>query len=168
MQPMNRRDIVIGAVVLLAVAGLIYWRQVSRKTEQQTVPETLSVEDKIEDKFKYQIPDDVEKAELKDVAGGDASAISTRKFENNKFTSAVLADLPDPATGSFYQGWLVKGEEGKEGYAVVSLGRLQVAKGGWMVDFSTATNYSDYDKVLITLEKTFDKTPETKILEGSF
>src|SRR3989344_1302747 len=101
---MNRRDIVIGAVVLLAIAGLIYWRQVSKKVSTQTVPETLSVEDKIEDKFKYQIPDDVEKAELKDITGGDASAISTRKFENNKFTSTILADLPDPVPGSFYQG----------------------------------------------------------------
>ncbi|KKQ24958.1 MAG: hypothetical protein US62_C0036G0019 [Candidatus Woesebacteria bacterium GW2011_GWA1_37_8] len=165
---MNRRDIVIGAVVLLAIAGLIYWRQVSKKVSTQTVPETLSVEDKIEDKFKYQIPDDVEKAELKDITGGDASAISTRKFENNKFTSTILADLPDPVPGSFYQGWLVKGEEGKDDYAILSLGKLTVAKGGWMLDYSSTSNKTDYSKVLITLEKKFDTTPETKVLEGSF
>lgn len=168
MQPMNRRDIVLGAVVLLAIAGLIYWRQLSSKSEVETVPEALSVEDQIEDKFKYTLPDDVEKAELKDVTGGDASAVTTRKFENNKFTSTILADLPDPESGSFYQGWLIKGEEGTDDYRIASLGKLTVAKGGWMLDYSGATNYSEYDKVMITLEKKFDLTPETKVLEGSF
>lgn len=168
MQPMNRRDIVLGAVVLLAVAGLIYWRQLSKKDEVQTVPETLSVEDKIADKFKYDVPEDVEKAELKDVTGGDGSALTTRKFENNKFTSTILADLSDPVAGSFYQGWLVKGEKGSDDYKIISLGKLTVAKGGWMLNYSGVTNYSDYNKVLITLEKTFDNTTETTILEGSF
>lgn len=166
---MNRRDIVIGAAVLLAIVGIIYWRQSSKEEISEVpAPETLSVEDKLEDKFKYDIPEDVDKAELKDVSGGNASAIATRKFEGEKYSSTILADLEDPASGAFYQGWLMKGEEGKEGYSVISLGKFTIAKGGWMLDYSSKNDYSDFDRVVVTLEKVFDNTPEKKILEGRF
>lgn len=164
---MNKRDIVIGSVVILALAGILYFRQ-TNKEEDTVVPETLSVEDQIEDKFKYDIPDDVEKAELRDVSGGDSSAIATKDYSENKFSSTLLADLPDPDDGYFYQAWISKGEEGSEGYQILSLGKLYVAKGGWMLDYSSIKDYSDFEKVVITREKVFDSTPEVKVLEGSF
>lgn len=164
---MNKRDIVIGSVVILALAGILYFRQ-SQKEEDVVVPETLSVEDQIEEKFKYDIPDNVEKAELKDVSGGDSSAIATKDYSENKFSSTFLADLPDLEAGYFYQGWISKGEEGKENYQMLSLGKLIIAKGGWMLDYSSSKDYSDFEKVIITKEKVFDSTPETTILEGSF
>ena len=167
---MKKRDIVIGAVVLLALAGVIFWRQRSRTPkEEMKVPETLSVEDNLEDKFKIQIPEDVDRAELKDVSGGNSSAIATRKYADGKFTHTVLADLPDPSEqGAFYQGWLEKGEKGKEGYAAISTGKLRIAKGGWMLQYESSTDYSEYKKVLITQEKSSDSQPEKTILEGSF
>ena len=164
---MNRRDIVIGGVILLLLSGVIYWRQTTRP-EETKVPETLSVEDQLEEKFKFEIPEDVDKAELKDVAGVGATAIATRKYEDGKYTHTALVDIADPEVGTFYQGWVVMGEEGSEDFSIVSTGKLNLAKGGWMVEFESSTDYSDHDKILITQEKLFDNTPEEKLLEGSF
>lgn len=161
---MERRDIVIGFIILAILAGFIFWRQRTYKEEEElTIPQTLSVEDEIEEMFKVEIPEDVDKAELKDVSGGDASAIATRKYEAGKFIHTVLADLPDPETGKFYQGWLFKGDE-----ALVSTGKMREAKGGWIIEFESSTNYTDYNKVVVTLEGTSDLNPEKHILEGSF
>jgi len=167
---MSRRDIVIGLIIVAVLAGVILIRQRNSGNEDEMrVPETLSsVEEQIEDKFNLQFPDDVDKAELKSVSEKPESAIATRKFENGTFTATVLADLPDSEPGSFYQAWLVKGEEGEEGYAIISMGKLQIAKGGWMVSFESNTDYSDYSKVLLTSEKVSDNSPEEGRLRGSF
>jgi len=164
---MNRRDIVIGGIILLLLAGVIYWRQTTGPNESK-VPETLSVEDQLEEQFKFDIPEDVDKTELKDVAGVGASAIATRDYKDGKYTHAALVDIADPALGSFYQGWIAKGEEGSDDFSLVSTGQLKLVKGGWMIEFESSTDYSDHDKILITQEKTFDSTPEDKLLEGSF
>jgi len=165
---MNRRDIVIGIIILILVAGVVYWRQRNKKVEEFKVPETLSVEKSIEDKFKIEIPEDVEKAELRDVSGGNASGIATRKLDKGTFNLSVLVDLPDPERGKFYEAWLIKSEEGKVDYSLVSLGKLWLAKGGWMIDFKSQKDLSEYNKILVSLEEKSDKTLEKRILEGSF
>lgn len=157
---MKRRDIVIGLLVLVVLAGVVYWVRKPKVVPQ--VESQPSVEQKIEDSFKLQIPEDVDKSELSDVSGGSSSGIATRKFENGKFTHSVLADLPDPESGKFYQGWLVKGDD------MVSTGRLNVAKGGYLLEFESVTDYSDHKGILVTLEEKSDNTPEKHILEGSF
>ena len=164
---MNRRDIVIGIGILLLLAGVVFFRQKGQE-ENLVVPQTLSVEDQIEKSFNIQIPEDVDKAELKDTTGAGSSAIATRKFENGKFEFSVLADLPDPAQGQFYQGWLIKGEEGSDDFSSVSAGKMRIAKGGWMIEYNSATDYSDHGKVVVSLEKTLDSNIEEKVLEGSF
>lgn len=166
---MKRRDIVIGVVLLAALAGALYLRQRKKPQEEMVVPETLSsVEEQIEERFKLEIPEDVDKAELAAVGGKSGSGIATRKFEGGKFTHEVLADLPEPGTGTFYEGWLVRGREGDENFSVVPTGRMRVAKGGWVLDFESNTDYSDYSQVVVTLEKKADATPEEHVLEGSF
>ena len=164
---MNRRDIVIGILILALLGGVIYWRQRSQPDDMR-VPETLSIEEELEQRFGTEIPDDVEKAELGDVTGGASTGIATRKLENGVFSHSVLADLPDPAGGRFYEGWLVRGEEGDENFAVISTGRMRIAKGGWVLDFQSDSDLSDYSNVVITLEEVADATPEVHILEGSF
>lgn len=158
---MKRRDIVIGLVVLAVLAGIIYWVRRPGK-EGPNLPTTPSLEEQIEESFNVQIPEDVEKAELEDVAGGDSSALATRKYESGKFNHTVLADLSEPESGKFYQGWLVKGDE------VLNTGRLTIAKGGYLLEFERSTDYSDYDDVVVTLEEVDDNTPEEHILEGTF
>lgn len=165
---MNRRDIVIGLVILALLVGVVYWRQTSKKEEEIKVPETLSVEDVLEEKFKLEIPEDVDKAELKDVSGGNASGLATRDFKDGQFSHTILADLPEPEAGKFYEGWLVKGEEGKEGFEAISTGRMRVAKGGYLLEYKSSKDLKDYTKVVVTLETKADKTPEKHILEGNF
>ena len=160
---MERRDIVIGFIVLAILAGFIYWRQRTVEEEELQIPQTLSVEDKIEERFNLEIPEDVDKAELRDITGGDASGMATRKFESGRFTHTALADLPDPEKGKFYQGWLLKGDE-----ALVSTGKMSVAKGGWILEFESSTDYMNYNKVVVTEEEISDITPERHVLEGEF
>lgn len=166
---MERRDIVIGLGILILIAGVVYIRQKnSPTTEITTTPQTLSVQDQIEQKFNTQIPDDVEKAELKDVSGGTASGIATRKYVDGTFDFNVLADLSDPEDGKFYEAWLVKGNEGEDDYSIVPTAKFTLAKGGWMLEYKSSTDYTDHSKILVTLESKLDNTPEETILEGSF
>jgi hypothetical protein len=163
---MERRDIVIGILILVAVAAAIFLLRRNPSIPQiadNTPNQTPTAEQKFENSFKTDIPDDVEKVELKDVANIKATALATRKWESNRFTATVMADLPDPApTDGFYQAWIQKDD------TVVSLGRMRLAKGGWIVEYQGSTNYSDYKNVLITQEKFADNKPETHLLEGSF
>lgn len=164
---MNRRDIVVGLFILTLLVGAIYLSQ-RDKEEELEIPQSVSVEDRIEGVFDVEIPEDVEKAELTDVEGGSAMAIATRKFEDQTFEYNILADLPDLPDDQFYQGWLAKGKKGDEGYLLISTGKLSLSKGGWMLNFSSATNYSDYNDALVTREHEFDNNPETHVLEGFF
>lgn len=160
---MGRRDIVIALIIFALLGVFIYFRNQRIKEEESLkVPQTLSVEDKIEEVFRFEIPEDVEKAELKDVSGIDVTGIATRKFEDGKFTHMVLADLPEAPAGKFYQGWLVKGDN------VFTTGRMRIAKGGYLLEFESNIDYSDYKEVLVTEEMTADNAPEKRILEGSF
>jgi hypothetical protein len=165
---MKRRDIVIGIVLLIFLGGVLYYRNLKLSSELNKVPEAVSVEQNIENKFNIQIPEDLDKAELKDALGGSSSGIVTKEYANGKYSSAVLVDLPSPEKGTIYQAWLEKGEKGNKDYQLVSLGKLNVAKGGWMLNFQSKTNYSSFNKVLVSQEKSFDKTPEKIVLQGSF
>lgn len=165
---MARRDIIIGLIVVALIAGVIYFSRRSRTPRLETIAPTPGAEERIEGKFKTEIPSDVERADLKDVRGGDSTGIATRKYKDAKFTHVVMADLPDPEAGSFYQGWLVKGSEGEANYSLVPTGRLRVAKGGWLLEYNSLKDYSDHPKVVVSQEAISDAKIETKVLEGSF
>ena len=157
---MNRRDIVIGLVILLIIAAAIYMVRRPKEIALEIPEET--VEEMIEERLRVEIPEDVDKAELRDVMGTTSSGIATRKYETGLFTHEILVDLPDPDGGEFYEGWLVK--EGD----VVYTGKFRVAKGGYVLEYSNTKDLSDYNEVVVTLEKKDDKLPETHVLEGNF
>lgn len=164
-------DVVTGIIVIAVVvtSGLIYKNLKSPKTLPTTPPSVIKEE--MVEEFNFDIPDDVETADLIDVTGGTGKGIATRKYENGTFTHAVLADLTDLnlETGSdFYEGWLVRGNVGDSNFSFISTGKMRIAKGGYLLEFSSSTDYSDYTGVVITLETIFDKTPEAHVLEGSF
>jgi hypothetical protein len=165
------RNILIGLIVVALVAGGFYLLK-GRASKNQLQEETPSVasttESKIKNRFMLEIPDDVEKAELKDVSGGESYGVATRKFESGVFTHTVLADLSTPESGFFYEGWLVRGKQGDADFDFFSTGKMRIAKGGYLLEFSANIDYPEYKGVVITLEKTEDKKPETHILEGSF
>lgn len=163
---MKRKDIVIGLIVLAALAGIIFWLR--KPDEELKVPQTSSVEEKMEGFFNVEIPEDIEKAQLKDVVGGDASGIATRNYENGIFVHVVLADLPHPEEGFFYEGWLVRGVAGDDDFDFISTGKMRLAKGGYLLEFESSTDYSNYQGVVVTLEETEDENPENHVLEGAF
>lgn len=164
---MNRRDIVIGFIILVVVAGIIYLVRRPKVTPLAT-PTPSSVEQNIESKFNTTIPEDTEKAELKDATGGASSGIAARKFENNKFTLTVLADLPDLTSAEFYEVWIVRGQTGESNYSLIAIGRMQIAKGGYLLDYTSATDYSDYQKVIVSQETRLTNLPQKTVLEGSY
>lgn len=153
----RRRDIVTGLVILVVVAGLVYWfkfRKPTPSVPQVNNPSIQQVEQGIEDKFKFKVPDNVEKAQLKDITGGDGSGIATK--------NEILVDLPDPEPGTFYQAWL-QNANGK----LLSLGKLGMVKGGWLISYNGA-DYPTYNKIVISQEKVLDGAIEERVLEGSF
>lgn len=157
-----RRDIVIGIIILAAVVGLILWFRKTSLTRRAVPTPTPSAEEKIERTFNLTIPDNLERADLKDVTGQGGMGLATRSFEGGKFTLTVLANLPDPTSGIFYQVWLVK--DGTN----LSLGKMRIAKGGYLLEFTSNKDYSDHKGVLVSEEKVFDSKVENRTLEGSF
>jgi hypothetical protein len=166
---MRRRDLIVGIVIILVLAGAVYLWQTRRQDLQ--VPDltpTPSAQQEIEERFNVVIPEDAEKVQLRDTRGQDATAIATRSTADDTFRVTVLASLETPAGGGFYQGWIIRGEEGDENYSVLSLGRLSVAKGGFVVDFESSQDYSDYQKIVVTQEVVADNEMEEVVLEGNF
>jgi len=161
---MRKKDIILG-IIFIAIFVALYFFLKNRQTSNVTkVPENLpQTEENIENTFRIDIPDGIDKVDLSSVSDIQGFGIATRKYEAGKFTHMVLADLPDPETGTFYEGWLVKGDD-----TYIPTGKLTIAKGGYLLEFQYPVDLSSYNKVVVTLEKTVDGTPEKHILEGSF
>lgn len=157
-----------GAVALLLIAIYVLSGRLNSSQLKLNPTPTPTVEQKIEQKFNVAIPDNLEKAILKDTEGGESEGIATRKYLTGKFNLTVLAALPDPESQNFYEVWIAKGKVADKDYQVIPVGKLRIAKGGWLVDFNSTKNYSDFNSVIISLEKKIAKAPEKIILEGSF
>lgn len=165
---MKPRDIVI-AVIILGVVGFILYNISTQDNtpELEATPTPSTAEQEFEDRFMRDIPEDVEKAELRTPAEegeqqGQVSAIATRDLEEGTYSATVLADLETPEAGKNYYAWVNRGEE----YAL--LGRLQSAKGGWLIDYESANDYSEYDRVVISEQATPGSAPQDIVLEGTF
>jgi len=101
------------------------------------------------------------------IVTGDVQA--TVSFFNGTFTHALMADIPQPAEGKFYEGWLVQGTD------FFSTGRLENIGGDEAVYYTLLyTNTEDqraYNEVVVTEETEslgLDGNPETHIFEGTF
>lgn len=152
----NKKDIVTGIIVVLVVIGGVYLFRYLKKDKTITPsssPVSYEFKKDFEESFNFDIPDNVNSIELKDISGGDGRGIATE--------SEILADIDEPESGYFYEAWLDNGEN------IVSLGKLKSIKGGWLVEYKKGSN-PGYNKVVVSLEKVDDKKIEKRILEGSF
>lgn len=165
-----KRDVVIGFVVLALLLGGVYLlRKPTKETESEPFGTSLAeVEQKLEEKFNFDVPETAEKISLRDVSGGQASALVTRDVGEEGIEITVLADLPELEDGKQYQAWLVRGVSGEEDFAQISLGLLGQAKGGWILEFSSGENYETYGEVIVSLEAVVDGDVEDVLLEGMF
>ncbi|HLD92034.1 MAG TPA: hypothetical protein VI795_01415 [Patescibacteria group bacterium] len=151
----NRKDVFIGLVIIVVVVlgAILYKRLKAPKVIPSPAPQTVNYKEELENIFNLDIPENTNTINLKDVSGGNARGIAT--------SSEVLVDIEDPENGYFYQGWL------EDGGKLISLGKLQIAKGGWLLEYD-GSKYPSYKKIIISLEKKLDSTLEKRILEGSF
>lgn len=97
---------------------------------------------------------------------GSGTAIDI--LDKTTFSHSVVAEVSDPPTGKFYEGWLVSKSSTKK---YVSTGKLEKKGRNYTVNFVSQTNYYDYPEVVVTLETEslgLDNQPETHVLEGSF
>lgn len=166
---MRTRDIIIGAIVLIVlISGVLIIRR-ARNRSAVLPTSTPTIAERVQKSFNgLIIPSDRENVDLNDVTGGEGIGVASRKYSGGTFSLTIMADLPEPKSRYFYQGWIIRGNLGDNDFSYVSVGSLRLAKGGFIADFSSAKDYSDFKKVVVTLEKVNDATPEGNVLEGSF
>lgn len=165
---MKLRDVIVGVIIVAILGGAIYFWQTRGKALR--VPEDTpapSAEGELEESFDVTLPEDAEKIELKSAVDEDIAGIASRLVTEDSLSMTILADLPDPSEGSYYQAWLV-GNVGGEDYESLSIGRLSVAKGGYILNFEAQGDYSNYEKVVVSREEIPDKDMEEIVLEGTF
>jgi len=153
---MGRKEVFVGLFVILVVLGIIFGVRKAKeaKIKPLNIPTPVPTQG-LEGRFKLSIPDDVEKINLQIAFGFEGQGVATRKFANGVFSHIIIADLPEPASGN-YQAWLIKDDNTK-----ISTGVLKLAKGGYLLEFSSNINYSDYKKIEVKLD---DKI----VMTGSF
>lgn len=165
---MKLRDIVIAVIILGVVGFILYNISTTDNTPELDVDSTPTAsEQEFEQRFGREIPDDIERVELRTPAQegeeqGQVSAIATRDLRDGTFMATILADLEDPASGASYYAWVNRDDE------YVLLGRLQPAKGGWLIDYESRTDYSEYDHIVISEQSAPGAEPEDVVLEGTF
>lgn len=160
---MKIKDVVIGLIVLaVLVTGVILVKN-SKKPNVATTPVASPNYQQVESKFPgLKVPANADRLNLNNVSGGEGVGEAWRTFENarlpdgqGKFDLTVMATLPSPLAGTFYQGYIDNGS------SKISLGRLTLEKGGYVVNYSSAKDYSAYKKVEVMLGT-------QTILEGSY
>gem|GEM_PF-3116194 len=106
------------------------------------------------------------KATLVDVSGGTGTGKAFVLRKGGKLSYTVTGNLPDPKSGTFYEGWLAK--KGTSPPQFVDTGKLAKQKdGSYEVSYSSDNLYEGYDFVVITWEQVDDQKPEKHILEGT-
>ena len=171
------RSILVGVVVVIIVILIVIFFVRRSQNENSNLvnsnipfPQATSAfESQLQNNFGITVPSSAVKANLVDVTGGNQMGLATfdkQSLPDGKLSGqndyTVIANLEDPATGYFYEAWLANNTD------VIPLGQLNIAKGGWLLDYTTPKDLTDHKKVWITLESVNDNTPEKHILEGSF
>ena len=165
---MSQRGIVIGIVILVILAGLYFFSRRNQRPpiELPAPQETTTPEEEFEERFQTQIPVGAVKSELKDITGGEGRALVVKETVGNITKISILADLPELGGGEVYQAWLVDTQDGKE--TLISLGRLTLAKGGFVIEVEKTSLPEGANKIVVSKETKFDQTIETRVLEGTF
>lgn len=108
---------------------------------------------------------DTQVALLGDVDGSGSSGTAYRLTKDGTLYHAVVATMAPPKEGYSYEGWLVQSSPLK----FFSTGVMRSPEAGvWVLEYERDGEYSSYNKVVITEEKTIDATPERHVIEGNF
>lgn len=118
---------------------------------------------------------------LREVSSSNFSAVAFRVVGPFSILYSILADLPDPPEGSFYQVWIVKTQDytGSDPANAAQIGRMEKYLLEGKYSFVYGFNYDPenpffreftdlHNGLGISLETSDDNVMETKILEGIF
>lgn len=161
------RNILFGvaafAVVLVVIVFLLRrGRQPSIINVSTPLPTPISnYRQELQNNFGITVPNSAISASLKDVSGGVQEGIAIYDKSNGQFVYTIIASLNEARPGYFYQGFLVRGKPGDNNFDMVSLGRLEIAKGGYIVNYTSSKDLLDHKDVWVVLG-------DKHILEGSF
>ncbi len=85
-------------------------------------------------------------------------------YTDGRYTlEADFKKLNDPKGSDFYEGWVVR----KNPFAFISTGKLEKENGEYVNNFTSSTDYTDYDFYVLTLEPDDgNPAPADHIVEG--
>jgi len=167
---MKKNDVLVVAIVAFSLAALTYYYFFYQKQSEPQLrvsdvgPRELSVEDSIEERFRLEIPEDIEKTELHNRSNESVKGIATREFEEGKFFLTILANIPE----GDYHAALIRGNEGEEIFDIMPIGKLRVAKGGYLIEFQSNTDLSEYNHVVVSEDPITTTIPSELVFDGSF
>lgn len=103
------------------------------------------------------------------VDGSEASGLALAGFDQKSYyynLKATFANLPDPAEGFYYEGWLVRTGTSP---SVISTGKVKKEGEKYVNRYVSETDLSDYGSYVLTLEPNDgDPAPATHVVEGDF
>ncbi len=190
---MNQKILLVGAgiVVLTAVGWLVQSGgftsyQQSKTSSNETLPDpsvsTMMMEERMakdtaeldssesqSDLFEY-----THRGQLLDVTSGEtirgittngqASGEAALGFNDTFMMRATFADLPDPQSDDFYEGWLVR----RDPFHFISTGVVEKIDDRYVDTYTSSTDFSDHDFYVLTLEPNDgDPAPADHIVEGA-
>lgn len=111
------------------------------------------------------ISEDALETTLAAVSETRGSGVATSDFVDGRFQHVIVATLPDPSEGFFYEGWLIRSKP----FDFFSTGALiQHADDlKWYLVWESDRDARDFNKVIVTLEPDDgNQAPDIHILEG--
>jgi len=162
MKDSKQYFVILAIIVILASATLFLTGFFGN-----SLPGTGDVDEKMKDIsiLETMISDpNTETAELVAIDGSNSSGVAYRLlFDGLKHV--VMAQMPDPADGSVYEGWLVQPEP----LQFFSTGVMRKNSDGyWVIIYDNNNPFKSYSKVIITEETIVDEKPERHVIEGDF
>src|SRR5258708_2021171 len=111
------RNILAGIVLVIIIILIIIFLIRNRENPKIVVNNsplpfpsaTSSYEGQLQNNFGITVPSTAIKADLRDGSGGNQMGLVTLDKENEQNVYTVLANLEEPVSGYFYEGWLVRG-----------------------------------------------------------
>jgi hypothetical protein len=165
---MKTKTIILIVIILIAIiGGAIYYSQTIEKDMESVMGPTEEQKETEEEGILEILMSDpqTEVINLEPVDQSDSSGKAYRLVKGGKLYHAVVANMPDPSGDNKYEGWLVQPSPLK----FFSTGVMEKnEQGSWVLEFEVDGAFSEYYRVVITLETIVDPVPEKHIIEGDF
>lgn len=159
----KRYKIIIIVVLAIIILGFLFYDGIINKIKDQketkeNIKEISVLETLIKDSS-------TEVRALLAVNESSSYGTAYRLLKDGKIYHVVVADMPDPKRGSFYEGWLVQDDL----FDFFSTGVMQKNEDGqWVLIYTANKEFENHKKVVITEEAIVDATPEDHVIEGEF